>query len=43
MQLLKGELKMAMRLMGTPRLSDITPAMADIRNLPLLWPYPSKL
>ena len=43
LQLLKDELMMAMRPMGTPRLSDITPAMADIRNLPLLWPYPSKL
>jgi len=32
-QILKGELEMTMRLMGTPRIEDIKPNMVDIRNL----------
>jgi L-lactate dehydrogenase (cytochrome) len=32
-QLLKDELEMVMRLMGTPTIADIKPDMVDIRNI----------
>jgi L-lactate dehydrogenase (cytochrome) len=32
-QLLKDELEMVMRLMGTPTIADIKPEMIDIRNI----------
>lgn len=32
-QLLKDELEMVMRLMGTPTIADIKPEMVDIRNI----------
>jgi L-lactate dehydrogenase (cytochrome) len=32
-QLLKDELEMVMRLMGTPTIADIKPEMVDARNI----------